>query len=130
MVEDGEGIWIKHQWIDGNLPVNKKCDVCLKSCGSVLKFQGTSSNKCLFIILVLDSRCLWCRKTVHTECRDKINPKCDLGRFDKSILPPTALSNINDDNGYWQAVPVNMCINPLLVFVNSKSGDSKVSESC
>ena len=40
VVEDGDGIWIKHQWLDGNLPVNKKCDVCQRSCGSVLKFQG------------------------------------------------------------------------------------------
>ena len=53
-----------------------------------------------------------------------IDPKCNLGQYSKSTLPPTALSKINDDH-YWQAVPVNMCINPLLVFVNSKSGDNK-----
>ena len=55
----------------------KKCDVCLKSCGSVLKFQGKRQNRQLFTNFDLDSRCLSCRKKVHTECRDKINPIYD-----------------------------------------------------
>jgi len=40
VIEDDEGIWIMHQWLDGNLPVNSKCPVCDKPCGSILRLQG------------------------------------------------------------------------------------------
>lgn len=39
-----------HQWMEGNLPVSAKCNVCDRTCGSVLRLQ--------------DWRCLWCRATV------------------------------------------------------------------
>ncbi|KAJ2944026.1 hypothetical protein O0L34_g8354 [Tuta absoluta] len=38
LVEDTEGnITMPHQWLEGNLPVAAKCDVCDKTCGSVLR---------------------------------------------------------------------------------------------
>lgn len=33
-----------HQWLDGNLPVNSKCPVCDKPCGSILRLQGMVKN--------------------------------------------------------------------------------------
>ncbi|KAJ0181458.1 hypothetical protein K1T71_003543 [Dendrolimus kikuchii] len=37
VVEDVEGnIIMPHQWLEGNLPVAAKCDICDKTCGSVL----------------------------------------------------------------------------------------------
>jgi len=50
IVEDEDGIYIIHQWLEGNLPVNAKCVVCEKTCGSVLRLQ--------------DWKCLWCRSVV------------------------------------------------------------------
>ncbi len=40
-----------HQWLEGNLPVSAKCNVCDKTCGSVLRLQ--------------DWRCLWCKAMVR-----------------------------------------------------------------
>lgn len=44
-------ISMPHQWLEGNLPVSAKCNVCDKTCGSVLKLQ--------------DWRCLWCKAMVR-----------------------------------------------------------------
>lgn len=32
-----QNIIMPHQWLEGNLPVAAKCDVCEKTCGSVLR---------------------------------------------------------------------------------------------
>ncbi|CAH2217941.1 jg5083 [Pararge aegeria aegeria] len=29
-----------HQWLEGNLPVAARCDICDKTCGSVLRHAG------------------------------------------------------------------------------------------
>ena len=42
---------MRHQWLEGNLPVNAKCSYCDKACGSVLHMQ--------------DFRCLWCKSYVR-----------------------------------------------------------------
>lgn len=39
-----------HQWLEGNFPVNAKCSVCEKTCGSIRR--------------LIDWRCLWCQGTV------------------------------------------------------------------
>lgn len=110
IIEDEDGVWIPHQWMEGNLPVSAKCVVCDKTCGSVLRLQ--------------DWRCLWCRAMVHTSCRSQLPATCPLGPCKMSVVPPTALNSIDSD-GYWQAIPTGQCSSPLLVFVNSKSGDNQ-----
>ncbi|XP_063428403.1 diacylglycerol kinase delta-like isoform X2 [Mytilus trossulus] len=109
IIEDEDGISMPHQWLEGNLPVSAKCTVCDKTCGSVLKLQ--------------DWRCLWCKVMVHSNCKEELSRKCPLGQCRVSILPPTAINNIDCD-GYWEATRPNRT-SPLLVFVNTKSGDNQ-----
>uniref|UniRef100_A0A803V6V5 Diacylglycerol kinase n=1 Tax=Ficedula albicollis TaxID=59894 RepID=A0A803V6V5_FICAL len=99
-----------HQWLEGNLPVSAKCTVCDKTCGSVLRLQ--------------DWRCLWCKAMVHTACKELLPNKCPLGLCKVSVIPPTALNSIDSD-GFWKATCPPSCTSPLLVFVNSKSGDNQ-----
>uniref|UniRef100_A0A668B010 diacylglycerol kinase (ATP) n=1 Tax=Myripristis murdjan TaxID=586833 RepID=A0A668B010_9TELE len=110
IIEDEDGIAMPHQWLAGNLPVSAKCAVCDKTCGSVLRLQ--------------DWRCLWCKAMVHIACRDLYPRKCPLGQCKVSIIPPTALNSIDSD-GFWKATCPPSCASPLLVFVNSKSGDNQ-----
>ncbi|KAK3094795.1 hypothetical protein FSP39_006352 [Pinctada imbricata] len=110
IIEDDDGsILMPHQWLEGNLPVSAKCNVCEKTCGSVLKLQ--------------DWRCLWCKTMVHTSCKEQVSRTCPLGQCKVSILPPTAINNIDSD-GYWEASRPPRT-SPLLVFVNTKSGDNQ-----
>ncbi|KAH0624439.1 hypothetical protein JD844_031868 [Phrynosoma platyrhinos] len=110
IIEDEDGVAMPHQWLEGNLPVSAKCAVCDKTCGSVLRLQ--------------DWKCLWCKTMVHTACRDSYPRKCPLGQCKVSIIPPTALNSIDSD-GFWKATCPPTCASPLLVFVNSKSGDNQ-----
>ncbi|XP_039203061.1 diacylglycerol kinase delta isoform X2 [Crotalus tigris] len=110
IIEEEDGISMPHQWLEGNLPVSAKCTVCDKTCGSVLRLQ--------------DWRCLWCKAMVHTSCRDLLPTKCPLGLCKVSVIPPTALNSIDSD-GFWKATCPPSCTSPLLVFVNSKSGDNQ-----
>lgn len=73
-----------------------------------------------------DWRCLWCRCTVHTACRPQIPIICPLGQAHVSVVPPTALHSIGLDEAWDIVKPRNsMSFSPLLVFVNSKSGDNQ-----
>ncbi|XP_014229615.1 diacylglycerol kinase eta isoform X2 [Trichogramma pretiosum] len=110
IIENHDGtLTMPHQWMEGNLPVAAKCAICDKTCGSVLRLQ--------------DWRCLWCKVTVHTACRPSISVGCSLGPAKLSVVPPTALHSIGSDEA-WEAVRPVGC-SPLLVFVNSKSGDNQ-----
>ncbi|KAM9701156.1 LOW QUALITY PROTEIN: diacylglycerol kinase delta-like, partial [Menidia menidia] len=108
--EDEDGVFPPHQWLEGNLPVAARCSVCERTCGSVLRLQ--------------DWRCLWCKAMVHSGCKDLLPPRCPLGQCKLSVIPPTALNSIDSD-GFWRASPPPPPSSPLLVLVNSKSGDSQ-----
>ncbi|KAG4078409.1 hypothetical protein HA402_013120 [Bradysia odoriphaga] len=112
IIEDDDGnIIMPHQWMEGNLPVSSTCAICKKTCGSVLRLQ--------------DWRCLWCRTTVHTACRPQIKVlKCPLGSAHVSVIPPTSVHSIGVDEA-WDIVKPHGSYSPLLVFVNSKSGDNQ-----
>uniref|UniRef100_A0A3B4TMK2 Diacylglycerol kinase n=1 Tax=Seriola dumerili TaxID=41447 RepID=A0A3B4TMK2_SERDU len=110
IIEDEDGVSMPHQWLEGNLPVSAKCNICDKTCGSVLRLQ--------------DWRCLWCKAMVHSSCKEQLSSKCPLGQCKVSVIPPTALNSIDSD-GFWKASCPPSCTSPLLVFVNSKSGDNQ-----
>ncbi|XP_062699016.1 diacylglycerol kinase eta isoform X2 [Aedes albopictus] len=111
IIEDMDGnIVMPHQWMEGNLPVSAKCIVCDKTCGSVMRLQ--------------DWRCLWCRSTVHTACRPQAQVACPLGPARVSVVPPISLHSIGIDDA-WDVCKPHGSFSPLLVFVNSKSGDNQ-----
>ncbi|XP_034020182.1 diacylglycerol kinase delta isoform X2 [Thalassophryne amazonica] len=109
IIEDEDGVSMPHQWLEGNLPVSAKCVVCDRNCGSVRRLQ--------------DWRCLWCKAIVHNSCKEQMGKVCPLGQCRVSIIPPTALNSIDSD-GFWKATSAS-CASPLLVLVNSKSGDNQ-----
>uniref|UniRef100_A0A671PM54 Diacylglycerol kinase n=1 Tax=Sinocyclocheilus anshuiensis TaxID=1608454 RepID=A0A671PM54_9TELE len=109
IIEDEDGVSMPHQWLEGNLPVSAKCVVCDRNCGSVRRLQ--------------DWRCLWCKAIVHNSCKEQLGKVCPLGQCKVSIIPPTALNSIDSD-GFWKATSPS-CSSPLLVMVNSKSGDNQ-----
>jgi diacylglycerol kinase (ATP) len=111
IIEDEDrNICMPHQWLEGNLPVNAKCAYCEKQCGSVLRMQ--------------DYRCLWCKSYVHTHCKENFTKRCNLGICRVSILPPTHVNTVGSD-GFLRASKAPNT-SPLVVFVNSKSGDNQV----
>nr|XP_040025663.1 diacylglycerol kinase eta-like [Gasterosteus aculeatus aculeatus] len=83
IIEDEDGVFMPHQWLEGNLPVSAKCVVCDKNCGSVRRLQ--------------DWRCLWCKTIVHNSCKEQMGKVCPLGQYRVSIIPPTALNSIDSD---------------------------------
>ncbi|XP_019486591.1 PREDICTED: diacylglycerol kinase kappa [Hipposideros armiger] len=104
-----------HQWVEGNISVSSQCAVCHENCGSYQRLQ--------------DFRCLWCNSTVHDDCRRRFSKECCFGSHRASVIPPTALSDPNGDgqlvvsSDFWNLDWSSACSCPLLIFINSKSGD-------
>ncbi|XP_053436698.1 diacylglycerol kinase kappa [Nycticebus coucang] len=108
-------VTMPHQWVEGNMPVSSRCAVCHESCGSYQRLQ--------------DFRCLWCNATVHDDCRRRFSKECCFGSHRSSVLPPTALSDPKGNGqlvvsaDFWNLDWSSACSCPLLIFINSKSGD-------
>ncbi|XP_058391857.1 diacylglycerol kinase kappa isoform X1 [Diceros bicornis minor] len=104
-----------HQWVEGNISVSSQCVVCHENCGSYQRLQ--------------DFRCLWCNSTVHDDCRRRFSKECWFGSHRTSVIPPTALSDPKGDgqlvvsSDFWSLNWSSACSCPLLIFINSKSGD-------
>ncbi|XP_063681295.1 diacylglycerol kinase epsilon-like [Bolinopsis microptera] len=107
---------MKHHWIRGNLPLCKECVTCGDFCGREPK--------------LMDIRCVWCQVVCHDDCSKPIT-SCDLGKYQKWILPPTSITlksiwvkgvrkqvvrDITTPSYPWQ---------PLLVLANRKSGNNQ-----
>ncbi|XP_004713194.2 diacylglycerol kinase kappa [Echinops telfairi] len=104
-----------HQWIEGNMSVSSQCAVCHENCGSYRRLQ--------------DFQCLWCNSIVHEHCKIRFSQECWFGRHRSSVIPPTALSDPKGDgqlvvsSDFWNLDWSSACSCPLLIFINSKSGD-------
>uniref|UniRef100_A0A8P0T0E9 diacylglycerol kinase (ATP) n=1 Tax=Canis lupus familiaris TaxID=9615 RepID=A0A8P0T0E9_CANLF len=104
-----------HQWVEGNISVSSQCAVCHENCGSYQRLQ--------------DFRCLWCNSTVHDDCQRRFSKECWFGSHRTSVIPPTALSDPKGDgqlvvsSDFWNLDWSSACSCPLLIFINSKSGD-------
>ncbi|XP_060039556.1 diacylglycerol kinase kappa [Erinaceus europaeus] len=104
-----------HQWVEGNISVSSQCAVCHENCGSSQRLQ--------------DFRCLWCNSTVHNDCRRRFSKECWFGSHRSSVIPPTALSDPKGNgqlvvsSDFWSLDWSSACSCPLLIFINSKSGD-------
>ncbi|XP_019863877.1 PREDICTED: diacylglycerol kinase eta-like [Amphimedon queenslandica] len=110
-VKVSQDLSFPHQWMEGNLPSGSKCSVCKRACGSLIRLQ--------------DFRCLWCKGTVHADCKDSVTTPCTLGSLNLSTLPPSAIQQSNDIvKGMWEPLKLPSH-DPVLAFVNSKSGDNK-----
>ncbi|CAJ0564809.1 unnamed protein product, partial [Mesorhabditis spiculigera] len=110
-----ENTLMPHQFVEGNLPMSSKCVVCEKVCGSVLKLQ--------------DWRCLWCSCCVHDACLSQLARGCSLGNWALSVLPPLAIRTVEKEGQVSLRADAygGDCGggSPLLVLVNSKSGDNQ-----
>uniref|UniRef100_A0A9J7WUE2 Diacylglycerol kinase n=1 Tax=Cyprinus carpio carpio TaxID=630221 RepID=A0A9J7WUE2_CYPCA len=108
-----------HDWISADCESNK-CEICHKK-----------------IKMLTGKSCAWCHRMRHSDCVPLGSSHCDCGLLQHHILPPWAicamdsssgssleenyLANINSDGHFLQIFPVKDT-NPLLVFVNPKSG--------
>ncbi|KAL4240231.1 hypothetical protein ACF0H5_001025 [Mactra antiquata] len=68
---NGDGT--RHLWVKGNLPSYSVCCICGGEC-------GISPHIC-------DRRCVWCKRTLHDDCRNGAE-FCDFGKFRPIIVPP------------------------------------------
>ena len=110
----------KHRWVSGNLPLDSVCVECEESAG-----DGPGLR---------DLRCVWCQRTVHTECAKDVPERCDYGKHRELIVPP---ERVVAKQGRTVSSPRRRIISdvlssqedlvgsrPLVVVGNNKSGNS------
>eukprot|EP00919_Chromeraceae_sp_WS-2016_P076522 GHVR01180789.1.p1 GENE.GHVR01180789.1~~GHVR01180789.1.p1 ORF type:complete len:274 (+),score=19.30 GHVR01180789.1:48-869(+) len=67
-----------HSFVQGNLSPDAVCCVCGVNCSSTFGLNGF--------------KCLWCNRTCHEDCSLQIPRLCDMGLFEKFIVPLWAVS--------------------------------------
>merc|ERR1719412_234769 len=109
----------KHRWVSGNLPLDSVCVECEESAG-----DGPGLR---------DLRCVWCQRTVHSECVKDVPERCDYGKHRELIIPP---ERVVAKQGRTVSSPRRRIISevlasdrlegsrPLIVVGNNKSGNS------
>ena len=109
----------KHRWVSGNLPLDSVCVECEESAG-----DGPGLR---------DLRCVWCQRTVHSECAKDVPERCDYGKHRQLIVPP---ERVVAKQGRTVSSPRRRIISdvlaseeelgsrPLVVVGNNKSGNS------
>merc|ERR1711923_556708 len=88
----------KHRWLAGNLPLDSVCSVCDEPAG-----DGPGLR---------DSRCVWCQRTVHTQCQPEVDPTCDYGPHSNLIVPP---ERVVSKQGRTVSSPRRKVISNLLI---------------
>jgi len=105
----------KHRWMTGNLALDSICEVCDEVAG-----DGPGLK---------DHQCIWCQRKVHTECKPKLSDQCDLGRFQRFIVPPESVV-VKTGKMRRKATITSLVLpkvenfSPLIVVGNKKSGNS------
>jgi hypothetical protein len=100
-----------HYWIEGNL--DGKCHLCnVNLAASTIMFGY---------------RCFWCQQKVCSSCYASAKLEtdtCDIGDLKNSIIPPTCINTHGkeDDVASWTVSNLPSNCEPLIVFINRKSG--------
>ncbi|CAG9857296.1 unnamed protein product [Phyllotreta striolata] len=105
-----------HHWVKGNLPLGVNCKVCKEECS---RDPG-----------LVDFRCCWCQKTVHTECLARVEELCDFGAFKHMIVPPWCVHTVKRKGTLHKQILLKSVRDPqwerwtpLVVVANRKSGN-------
>uniref|UniRef100_A0A8C1EGQ0 Diacylglycerol kinase n=1 Tax=Cyprinus carpio carpio TaxID=630221 RepID=A0A8C1EGQ0_CYPCA len=98
-----------HDWISADCESNK-CEICHKK-----------------IKMLTGKSCAWCHRMRHSDCVPLGSSHCDCGLLQHHILPPWAICAVTQSSVQKHFYSVILIFpvkdtNPLLVFVNPKSG--------
>eukprot|EP00052_Salpingoeca_macrocollata_P008449 m.67002 g.67002 ORF g.67002 m.67002 type:complete len:783 (-) comp16599_c0_seq2:52-2400(-) len=104
--EMGASMKPEHHWVDGN--GGRRCIVCSKPC------TRAPDDACT---------CSWCHETIHQSCKQQATRQdtCSLGVHRESILPAVSVLGDKETGRTINIIPLAHT-QPVLVFVNSKSG--------
>ncbi|OBS57893.1 hypothetical protein A6R68_10981 [Neotoma lepida] len=134
-----------HCWYSSNSHRTQFCNVCRESIPAlsrdaiICEVCSVKSHKlcalraskdCKWNTLSLtDDLLLPADEIVHGACQKRFSKECSFGSRRSAIVPPTALSDPRGDGqlivspDFWNLDWPLTCSCPLLIFINSKSGD-------